>query len=111
MQKEYSIGLDIGTSSVGWSVIDSNTYKVIKKNTLINHYNLNTSEETKEIKEKALWGVRLFEEAETALIVKKLYAQEMSSDYLVDKNIDTRWYPENDYHTMYICEIEKVLVK
>lgn len=67
MQKEYSIGLDIGTSSVGWSVIDSNTYKVIKKNTLINHYNLNTSEETKEIKEKALWGVRLFEEAETAV--------------------------------------------
>lgn len=67
MQKEYSIGLDIGTSSVGWSVIDSNTYKVIKKNTLVNHYNLNTSEETKEIKEKALWGVRLFEEAETAV--------------------------------------------
>ena len=49
-----------------------------------------------------------FEEAETALIVKKLYAQEMSSDYLVDKNIDTRWYPENDYHTIfhYIYDIK-----
>ena len=66
MQNEYSIGLDIGTSSVGWAVINPNTYEIIKKNTLRSDYNLITGEETKKIQRKALWGVRLFEEANTA---------------------------------------------
>ena len=66
MQNEYSIGLDIGTSSVGWAVINPNTYEIIKKNTLRSNYNLITGEETKKIQRKALWGVRLFEEANTA---------------------------------------------
>ena len=66
MQNEYSIGLDIGTSSVGWAVINPNTYEIIKKNTLRSDYNLITGEEIKKIQRKALWGVRLFEEANTA---------------------------------------------
>ena len=66
MQNEYSIGLDIGTSSVGWAVINPNNYEIIKKNTLRRNYNLITGEETKKIQRKALWGVRLFEEANTA---------------------------------------------
>ena len=47
-QKEYNIGLDIGTSSVGWSVVEANNQKIMRKGN------------------KALWGVRLFEEAKTA---------------------------------------------
>lgn len=50
--KKYNIGLDIGTTSVGWAVVESNTQKIIKKG--------------KGKKRKALWGVRLFEEANTA---------------------------------------------
>lgn len=45
---KYNIGLDIGTTSVGWAVVESCTQKVIRKG------------------DKYLWGVRLFEEAETA---------------------------------------------
>lgn len=45
--KNYFIGLDMGTTSVGWAVTDEN-YEIIKKNG------------------KALWGIRLFEEAQTA---------------------------------------------
>lgn len=45
---EYFVGLDIGTDSVGWAVTDLQ-YRVLKKNG------------------KALWGVRLFDEAETAV--------------------------------------------
>lgn len=44
---EYYIGLDIGTDSVGWAVTDT-SYKIQKKNG------------------KALWGVRLFDEAQPA---------------------------------------------
>lgn len=46
--KKYNIGLDIGTTSVGWAVVDDENYKIIRKGN------------------KALWGVRLFEEAKTA---------------------------------------------
>ncbi len=55
-------------------------------------------------------GVPYFEEANTALICKKLYAQPYSPEYFTVDGIDQKWY-ENDYHTMYICEVEKVLVK
>ena len=48
MKKNYNIGLDIGTNSVGWAIVEENTQKVIKKSG------------------KALWGVRLFDEADTA---------------------------------------------
>ena len=52
-----------------------------------------------------------FEEAAMVLKVKKLYEQEFSEDCILDKAIDEKWYPKKDYHIMYICEIEKVLVK
>ena len=29
--KKYNIGLDIGTSSVGWAVVEADTQKIIKK--------------------------------------------------------------------------------
>lgn len=45
--EKYYLGLDMGTSSVGWAVTDEN-YNVIKKNG------------------KALWGIRLFDNANTA---------------------------------------------
>lgn len=45
--KDYYIGLDIGTNSVGWAVTDTN-YKVIK------------------VKGEPLWGASLFDEAQTA---------------------------------------------
>ena len=44
---KYSIGLDIGTNSVGWAVVDENN-QIVKKNGF------------------ALWGVRMFEEAKDA---------------------------------------------
>ena len=46
--ENYNIGLDIGTTSVGWAVVNDATNKVMRKGG------------------KALWGVRLFEEANKA---------------------------------------------
>lgn len=46
-QEDYYIGLDIGTNSVGWCVTDLN-YHVLK------------------FHGKAMWGIRLFEEGDTA---------------------------------------------
>lgn len=46
--KKYNIGLDIGTESVGWAVTDPDTFKVLR------------------VGKNKLWGVRLFEEGQTA---------------------------------------------
>lgn len=44
---KYYLGLDIGTNSIGWAVTDVN-YNILKFN------------------QKAMWGIRLFEEGKTA---------------------------------------------
>ncbi len=47
MNKKYYLGLDIGTASIGWAVTDDK-YEIVKRHG------------------KALWGIRLFETANTA---------------------------------------------
>lgn len=52
-----------------------------------------------------------FGEANIAIICKKLYAQEIKPEYFISKEIDRATYPNKDYHTMYVGEIKKVIVK
>lgn len=52
-----------------------------------------------------------FEEANLVVICKKLYAQELKPEFFVETYLDEKWYPDKDYHTLYIAEIEKVLIK
>ena len=52
-----------------------------------------------------------FAEADTVLICRKLFAQPYDPAGFIDKSCEEKWYPGKDYHTMYIVEIEDVLVK
>lgn len=52
-----------------------------------------------------------FEEAFLAITARKLYAQPLQPTFFVDKTQDSAWYPEHDYHTMYIAEVEHILQK
>ncbi|MGS2499705.1 flavin reductase [Clostridioides difficile] len=52
-----------------------------------------------------------FEEANMIIVCKKLYHDNMPPENFDAKENDKKWYPEKDYHTMYISEIIKVLVK
>lgn len=52
-----------------------------------------------------------FNEAKIALLCKKLYAQEFKPECFIDQESKEKWYPGADYHTMYIVEIEKILVQ
>lgn len=56
-------------------------------------------------------GVPYFEEAETAIIARKLYAQPLGEEFFIDKNPVGDWYPEKDFHTLYIAEVTKILKK
>ena len=56
-------------------------------------------------------GTAAFEEADMVFVCKKLYEDEIRPENLIAKENDEKWYPEKDYHTVYIAEITKVLVR
>ncbi len=56
-------------------------------------------------------GTTAFEEADMIFVCRKQYQQEMLPECFTEQENDEKWYPEKDYHTMYIVEIEKVLVR
>jgi flavin reductase (DIM6/NTAB) family NADH-FMN oxidoreductase RutF len=60
-----------------------------------------------------LWedGVPYFEEAHTVMITKKLFVQRIEEEAFLDKDIIDRWYPERDFHYLYIAEVTDILEK
>lgn len=113
---KYNIGLDIGTNSVGWAVIRSDNFNVLRKG------------------KKKLWGVRLFDDAKTAA-ERRLFRstrrrldrrrerikllQEIFEDEIkkVDSNFFTKmkesFYNEKDLKnkTIHITDEERELIK
>lgn len=55
--------------------------------------------------------VPLFQDAYLVLICKKLYKQDLAPEGFVDCTLDDKWYPNKDYHTLYVSEIEKILIR
>ena len=99
---EYYVGLDIGTESVGWAVTDTD-YNILKFN------------------KNAMWGVRLFDEADTAetrrlkrterrrndrrkwriRLLQELFAEEIDK---IDENFflrlkESKFYPSDKYES------------
>lgn len=56
-------------------------------------------------------GIPYFEEACTTVLCRKLYAQKFQPEYFLAQELDEKWYPDKDYHTLYIAEVSKILVK
>ena len=52
-----------------------------------------------------------FEEAKLVLVCKKMAVSKMEPTQFLDDTIDSKWYPEKDYHYVYYGAIEKVLIK
>lgn len=55
-------------------------------------------------------GIYTFDEAKLVIKCKKIYTDMIKEDSMLDISI-MKNYPRNDFHKMYICEIEKVYVK
>ena len=55
-------------------------------------------------------GVKVIEQSKLAFICKKAYADFIKKDSFIDTD-HLKHYPEDDYHRVYILEIEKILVK
>ena len=52
-----------------------------------------------------------FAEGKLVLICRKMFAQEIKAESFIDKEALEKWYPNNDFHTLYVAEIVKVLEK
>lgn len=56
-------------------------------------------------------GTTSFEQADTIMICKKLYVQDMDAGSFVDKSLDEKWYPNKDYHKAFVGEIAEIYIK
>ncbi len=52
-----------------------------------------------------------FEQAKLTIVGKKLYEDEIKPDCFSDKELISKWYPQSDFHTVYVCEITDILTK
>ncbi|MBR0443363.1 MAG: flavin reductase [Clostridia bacterium] len=50
-------------------------------------------------------------EARVVLLCKQLYKGRLQKSDFMDRSIIDTHYPTDDYHQMYICEIERVLIR
>lgn len=56
-------------------------------------------------------GIPYFDEASTVLLCRKMAAQRLDPACFLDPVIDAKFYPEKDYHTLYIAEVTKILMR
>lgn len=52
-----------------------------------------------------------FAEAKVVMVCKKMYVEDLKESHFLDSTVIDRWYPNKDFHRMYVCTIQKVLVK
>ena len=57
----------------------------------------------------AVDGTTAVEEADLIFVCKTQYTQDMKPECFDVKENDEKWYPDKEYHTMYMGEIVKVL--
>lgn len=56
-------------------------------------------------------GTPYFTEARLVLICKKMYEGELSETGFIDRTQIGRWYPQKDFHRVFIASIETALIK
>lgn len=56
-------------------------------------------------------GVPTFEEARQVLVLETLYTDEIKPEKFLADGLDERWYPNRDYHTVYVAKVLGAYVK
>ena len=54
-------------------------------------------------------GVPIFKEAYLTVIARKIYRGQLESAGFLAPEVDAEFYPEKDYHTMYIAELVRTI--
>lgn len=56
-------------------------------------------------------GAPVFKEASLTLVCRKMYRQPLEEDCFIDKTNIGKWYPQKDYHDMYVAEIVDEIIR
>ena len=56
-------------------------------------------------------GAPYFGEARAVILCRKLFAQPYLPESFLDRTVEKTWYPDKDYHTLYVGEVTKILAK
>ncbi len=56
-------------------------------------------------------GVLSFEESDITIVGKKLYKGKISPEGFIDNKFIDTFYPQRDFHDVYVCEIVKIQTK
>lgn len=56
-------------------------------------------------------GTPFIDEGNLVLICRKMSATKILPEQFIDDTIDSTWYKDNDYHTMYIAEVTEILAR
>ena len=56
-------------------------------------------------------GTPYIDEGNLILICRKMSATKILPEQFIDASIDSAWYKDKDYHTMYIAEVTEVLAR
>ena len=54
-------------------------------------------------------GAPYIEQARLVLVCKKVYWQDLNPQNFLDGETEEKWYPQKDYHRMFIGRVEEVL--
>lgn len=56
-------------------------------------------------------NVPTFEEAQLVFIVEKVYEDDIKPECFLDNTVEEKWYPQKDYHRMYVAKIKSIYKK
>lgn len=56
-------------------------------------------------------GTPFIGDAAVVIECRKMYRDKLGPAEFIEKGLIDEWYPENDFHYIYICAIEKVFIK
>ena len=56
-------------------------------------------------------GTPYIDEGNLILVCRKMSATKILPEQFIDASIDSAWYKDKDYHTMYIAEVTEVLAR
>lgn len=56
-------------------------------------------------------GIPYFEESNLVFLCKTLYKAPYISEGFIDKNVEDYYYPQRDYHDLYVVDIVKTLIR
>ena len=56
-------------------------------------------------------GTPYIDEGNLVLVCRKMSATKILPEQFIDNTIDSTWYKDKDYHTMYVAEITQILAR